>query len=362
VNFGIQVIFNLTGRTIMFKTINKEVNNNNGFARKSKFLTVLLMPIALIACGGGGGSTPTSGSSGSGSGNGGGSGGTAPYNQRISEAVMDFDNNGQTDARVDYVYFADGRINMMTYVYTGDGTTDLYAPYYNAGKILRAETEFSYDASGKLSGFKITLDNGSTINNAVYSYNGNQFIQSDTTVTSGGSDILLTGVVSYTNDLASEYNYSTAGSVIVNYQFTYNASMQVIKSVQSFTGSTNPVTSTYQWNGDGSLEKISNADTFSTWDEEFVYNGGKLQQKDFTFSNPPTDPYNTNVSWIYTYTNGALVRTDFDLNMDGSIDGTVKTTVESGPCTPVYLNIPDDISGVGSDGIPGSEVGIVWCG
>jgi len=345
----------------MFITINNEQNKNSKFKRQSKLLAILLMPIALTACGGGGGSEPTSG--GSGSGNGGGNGGgTAPYNQRISEAIMDFDNNGQTDARIDYVYFPDGRINMMTYVYNDDGTTDLYAPYYNAGKILRAETEFSYDVSGKLSGFKITLENGTSINSAVYSYSGNQFIQSDTTVTSGGSDTLLTGVVSYTNNLPSDFNYSTAGSVIVNYQFTHNASKQVIKSVQSFIGSTNPVTSTYQWNGDGSLEKISNADTFSTWDEEFIYSGGKLQQKDFTFSKPPTDPYNTNVSWIYTYTNGALVRTDFDLNMDGSIDGTVKTTVESGPCTPVYLNIPDDITGVGSDGIPGSAVGIVWCG
>ena len=173
---------------------------------------------------------------------------------------------------------------------------------------------------------------------------------------------MLTGTVSYMNGLASQYDFSSAGSVILGYQFSYNANMQVSQSIKSSAGSTNPVFSTYTWNTDGSLNKIANANSLSNWSETFIYSGGVLQQKDFTFSQPPTNSKNTNVSWIYMYNNSVPAGIDFDLNMDGSIDSKISVTLENGPCTPVYANIPDDIPGVGGDGKPGSAFGLTWCG
>ncbi len=341
---------------MLYKTNNKDSFKPSiqGF----KPASILLFAIVLTACGGGsgGGSAPADTSPGNSN-----PGGTAPYNKRISESVMDFDNNGVMDARFDFLYFPDGRIQMITYTYTGDGTPDIYNPYYVAST-QRADTEFTYDANGKLTGFKLDIDNGQSVNNVTYTYNGNQFVRADLVVTSAGSTSNLTGVVTYVNGLAAQYNLSMAGNSVMNYQFTYNTSNQVIQSVQTFAGSSNPVTSTYSWNADGSLQKVSNADSFSSWDETYIHSGGVLVQKDFTFSKPPTNSKNTNVSWLYVYQNGDFIRTDFDLNMDGSIDSTITNTVVSGACTPVYLNIPDDITGTGGDGIVGSPNGLTWCG
>jgi len=347
----------------MYGTEKNELNNSHSdkltrYSNKLKFSTIATLAIVLSACGGGGGGDSSS----SGGNNGGGSGGSGggSQSQRIAEAVMDFDNNGQIDARFDYVYFSDGRINIQTYTYIGDGTPDIYNPYYSGINVTRADVEFGYDANGNLETLRLTFDNG-TVNDTIYTYNGNQFIQSDTNVTVPGGTAMLTGLMSYVNGLPDQFDLSSNGTPAVNYSFSYNPSNQVIQSVRTFAGSTNPETSTYTWNPDGSLDSITNVDNFSTDTEELTYSNGLLFRRDFTFSKPPTNSTNTNVAWLFYYNNGVPTRSEFDLNMDGVIDGNLTVTMEDGPCTPVYFNIPEDITQIGLDGIPGSQNGVTWC-
>ncbi len=329
-------------------------NNNtvsSKITRYLKYILTLLMTIGISACGGGnsGGDGSTGGST--------GGGGTAKYNKRISETVLDLDNNGQMDARFDYLYYPDGRLQMVTYTYVGDGTTDLYNPFYIAST-RRADSEFSYDSSGKLSGYKITIDNGNIINDAVFTYNGSQFIRSDTTVAASGSSLVLVGEMTYTNGLPSQFDSTSAGAPLLGYTFTHNENNQLIQSVKTSIGLLTLETSNYQWNADGSLDKITSFNSSSKWEEDLTFSGGLLQSRDFTSSLSG----GINVTWLFTYKDGFPLRTDYDLNRDGSIDATESITIESGPCTPVYLNIPEDIPGTGVDGIPGSPNGISWCG
>ena len=339
--------------------------NNNTVSRKItrylKYILTLLIAIGISACGGGNsaGDAAASGDDAGGGSADGGTGGnsTAEYNKRISETILDFDNNGQMDARFDYLYYPDGRLQMVTYTYIGDGTTDLYNPFY-VTSTQRADSELSYDSNGNLSGYKITIDNGDIINDAVFTYNGSQFIRSDTTVTASGRSFLLVGQMSYENGLPSQFNLTSAGTPFIGYTFTYNADNQIVGSVKTSIGLLEVDTATYEWNMDGSLDKITHINSNGTRQEDLTYSNGLLQSRDFT----STLPRGTNATWLYTYKDGFPLRTDYDLNRDGSIDATETVIMENGACTPVYFNIPEDMSGTGVDGKPNSPNGIVWCG
>jgi len=353
----------------MFGTNNK----SSGF-NTTKFVKLVLisgLAVAISACGGGGGGGSSSGGTSGGGGNPGGGGGnpggggSAPYNNRIADAVMDFDNNGQMDARFDFVYYADGRIDTITYTYTGDGTPDIYNPYYTAS-VTQADTVFRYDANGALAGLSITIqDNtlGTNSTDSLYTLTNNQMVQADTTVTSPNvQPFTITSVMTYTNGLPSLFASTASIGTSFDRTYTFNANNQVTQSVFSFAGSTNPTTSVYAWNADGSLDKISYSDSNSSWVDDLTFLNGQLVRRDYTFSNPPTNPGNTNVAWILNYNNGIPSRMDYDLNIDGSIDGNEVLNYESAPCTPVYLYRDLDISQAGGDGIPGSPVGVSWCG
>ena len=319
-----------------------------------KSLAISGLALVLGACGGGGG----------------GGGGTSPTqppppppvsNQRILESVMDYDNNGQIDARFDYTYYADGRIENITYTYIGDGTPDIYVPYYSGMNVTTVVNSFNYDANGNLDNMKLDFDNGALVNDLTYTFNGSQLVQMDGIVTVPGTTVTLLGIMSYQNGLPDQYDLTSNGVNPTVFNYTYNANNQIIQEVRNIGGTLNPVTRIFDWNPDGSLDKITTTDSNSTNVEDLIYAGGQLVQRDYTFSLPPTGPDNTNVSWMLTYNAGVPARIDYDLNMDGSIDGTLTITMENGPCTPVYFNITDEISQAGNDGIPGSANGVAWC-
>ena len=315
--------------------------------------------VMLNACGGGGNGEPAPGE---GPGNGTGGGGAGNDQQRMSEIILDFDNNGQMDARITYSYFADGRLSAETYEYVGDGTPDIYNPYYNGSNTDRVDVTYSYDGVGNLTGVTFYQNNGTNVGDYAYTFNGTDLVQVDITDTTPVVTTFLLGQLIYQNGLPSQYDISLNGITQVSFNYQYNGNNQITQEVRTFTGSNNPQTRTFTWNADGSIDTITIVDNFTTNMEAFTYNNGLLVRRDFTFSNPPTNSNNTNVSWLYYYANGVPTGGEYDLNMDGTIDGTLTVTMENGPCTPVYFNIVDEITQAGIDGLPGSPNGIVWCG
>lgn len=318
-----------------------------------KQMAVLSFSLALGACldGGGGGSNSSGGGAGpnpNGGGNagGGGAASAASFANRVTHVDYDYDNNGVADATDSIAYDADGRVNLTSYFYNDDGTTDLLNlrddgtaqetnsfTYDNDGNVTlfvvdrlfqRIEASLTYDVAGLLTrqDFQILDGAGGQIS-ALYwdfSYTGQQLDQVDSFF---GSNTTRTTRQTFTYDVNG------------------------LPATSRVTGGVLDATTTFSWRQDGQLDSLNTqSDNGDSSSVVLDFDAQGLQQSQtwdnvgqgFGYSEVPGRSYIRSVT--YDAQNRPLV-VSYDQDADGSIDATVTLTWEAAPCIPATLWAPN---------------------
>lgn len=288
-----------------------------------------------VACGGGGGGDGTGGSGGAG---GGGGGGPATGTRQASLSY-DFDNNGVADAVTTLIYDAEGRPTERRYVYSGDGTADRFDPFDDQGGPV--VDRFTYDAQSRLQSW----DAGGLVFSYTYGVDGLATrVDATSPVGRAAAEFI------YSGNLRTQALRTLEGNLVATDIYEYDGQGRRV-----LTGELNPdgtvfEDTRYAWDGNGRLTSADVAfDADSNGPSRYVmaYAGGLQVSTIKTYGNQP----GYSVAFSHD-TGGRLLRIEFDLGSNGSVDAVWTMTWESGPCRPVRLPdfdpLMDSISGYGS--------------
>jgi YD repeat-containing protein len=295
-------------------------------------LTLLL---ALTACGGGGDGEADGGEGGDG--NPPPPAGTADTT-RLSIISLDMDNNGTPDATDTLTYDAAGRVVESRYVYSGDGTTDLFV---GEGTQSRTTT-YSYDADGRVS--SVTAADTSF----TFTF-GNTGLPLRADVSTMGID----GRIDFTHDAAGlmiRAVTTVAGSAFGTDTFQYDAAGRRTLERETAPGDTSGVQTVYTWNEDGTLAAVARD----------VDADGLNVRYEMTYADGRQTGTRKSVGGAVRYTvnfeydaSGRPTRTHFDVGGDGGVDAVWTLTWQAGACRavtlPVFDPLLDSITGYGSN-------------
>jgi len=342
-------------------------------------LSLASMVCALTACGGGGGggdddSTPRDPARSTDV-----PGNPAPApggvsTTRIASIRMDLDHNGLYECEVRFTYDTAGRMVQSRRNYVDDGLenrTEGASGFYSCEAITDSEDTLVFNGN-EISTWTTHISTGER-SEMEYNWNPDGSIAGLRTriyQPNGSLGVTITTTPSYNAGLIvetrSQFEYPVpSGPAPTHYSasFAYNAGNQVesARYTQFYPVGSNFFQYDYTWHENGLVAtEISTSSSGGTTHQTFEYTAaGKLSSSSTAYSRAPEKNYRAVASFD---DHGRISSVAIDVQMDGSIEGTLSYEWESGACQPFYAWFfaaaqPNFAREPGSPYIPGAGYG-----
>lgn len=271
------------------------------------------------------------------------------FTHRLTTVLYDYDNNGTTDATSTFTYDANGRATTTSYVYTGDGTPDLFVTEDDdAAQEDGTITHNANDLVDSVSVDRQLMVSGTEEFDTALTFTGGVLTRVDSdSVFQGGTNATFTSL-SYVGgqlDQIEERNDSD-NSLVFEQSYMYGGNN--LPSVVTFDSAGIDAVTNFTWRSDGQVDDVSSTSTFGgnplgSGAGDYVYDaGGFLQSEAWSFTG--------SVGSFFAEFQGAAYRKTYsydaqqlktleqiDIGDNGSVEATRTYVWTAGSCVPAFI-------------------------
>ncbi len=272
---------------------------------------------------------------------------------RVLTYRYDYDNNGVFEATADYHYDTSGRVDIVSYTYTDDGTTDANFESFSlrpGNHELAQTTTYTYYPDGLLE--QLVYDDTDSRTELNFTWRSDAQIDNalfNTFDSSGGLIARLEFRPDFDTDnkLTGWQSFNLPNTdVLQELTISYDNNNQISKDLWTISPATGlQEERTFTWRSNGQIDRLDsiNPDPNSDYQAsvDFIYDTNNRLTE--TIHTLPDQVY----SWVYVYdTSGQLTTQWIDLDNDDTYEAKIEIAWEEAPCEPVIFWAPRTESGL----------------
>lgn len=276
------------------------------------------------------------------------------FTHRLVAVDFDYDNNGLSDASQSISYDGNGRATGVNYVYTGDGTPDLFVT--EDDDAAQETSIVTYTVDDLVATFDLDrqlMPSGSESSDATYTYTGGNLTRFDAVSVLGGSSSESYGDFSYVSGRLENLAVRNAADDSILFLQDYDYGPDDLPNLVTLLSAGVNTTTTLNFRADGQLDDLTSTTSFGAMQlgvgtADYVYDAnGRIQSESWAvvsgFAGSPFSEF-ANETYLKTYSyDGQNLRIleEIDIDDDGSVDATRTLVWQAGSCVPAFIFAPN---------------------